>query len=179
MTEVKKENGVIHIYLKETLRVKEEKKGRGRPREEIPDRNAVSQKAMEDLTSRDFLREWDALSKVLQACGSYRKAEKWLRKYCPSTPTSRKQMAKILKSHAKMKEQARKRVEELMKEVKKNPYLTQSELELAIETAIREFTRDKIRQSSLEHPVGTKATDNRGLNLREWKLKKEAQKEEK
>jgi len=172
MTEVKEENGVIHIYLRETLRVEEEKRKRGRPKEGIPNRNVVSQKIMEDLTSRDFLREWDALSKVLQACGSYRKAEKWLRKYCPSIPTSRKQMAEILKSHAKMEEVARKKVRELLKNAKKNPYLTDRELELAIETAIREFTKDKIRQSSTKHPVGTKATDKKRLNLREWKLKK-------
>lgn len=181
MTEVKKENGVPHIYLKETLtaRHEEEKKRKGRPKEEIPDRNAVSPKTMEDLTSRDFLREWDAFSKVLQACGSYRKAEKWLREYCPAIPISRKEMAKILKSHAKMKAVARKKVEDLLGKVRKNPYLTDVELELAIETAIKEFTRDKIRQGSPKYPVGTKATDKRRLNLREWKRKKEAQKEEK
>jgi len=180
MTEVKEENGVIHIYLEETLtaRHEEEKRKRGRPREEIPDRNAVSQKTMEDLTSREFLREWNALSEVLQACGSYRKAEKWLRKYCPATPVSRKEMAKILKSHAKMKAVARKKVEDLLGKVRKNPYLTDVELEWAIETAIKEFTKDKIRQGSPKPPVGTKSTDKCGLNLRECILGKEAQKEE-
>jgi CHAD domain-containing protein len=130
MTKVKEEKGVIHIYLKETLtaRHEKEKRKRGRPKEEIPDRNAVSKKTMEDLTSRNFLKEWDALSKVLQACGSYRKAEKWLREYCPSVPTSRKHMAEILKSHAKMKETARKRVREILEEARKNPYLTDEEL---------------------------------------------------
>lgn len=179
MAEVKEENGVIHIYLRETLRVKEEKRKRGRPKEEIPDRNAVSQKTMEDLTSRDFLREWDALSKVLQACGSYRKAERWLRKYCPSIPTGRKQMAEILKSHEEMKEVARKKVREILEEAKKNPYLTDKELEFAIEVSIREFTKQKIRQSSTKYPIGTKSTDKKGQNLREWELKRKAQKEEK
>lgn len=179
MAEVKEENGVIHIYLKDTLKVEEKKRKRGRPKEGIPDRNAVSQKTMEDLTSRDFLKEWDALSKVLQACGSYRKAEKWLRKYCPSTPISRKEMAKILKSHAKMKEVASKKVRELLEKAKKNPYLTERELEFAVETAIKEFTKDKIRQSSHKYPVGTKATDEKRSNLREWKLKKKAQREKK
>jgi len=181
MTEVKEEKGVIHIYLKETLtaRHEEEKRRRGRPKEEIPDKNAVSQKTMEDLKSGNFLRQWDALSKVLQACDSYRKAEKWLREYCPSISIDRKQMAEILKSHEKMKEEARKRVRSILEEVKKNPYLTDKELELAVEEAIREFTREKIAQSSPKYPLGTKATDKKGLNLREWKLEKEAQKEEK
>jgi len=180
MTQVKNENGFIHIYLKETLtaRHEEEKKRRGRPKEEIPDRDAVSQKTMEDLTSRDFTREWSAIAKVVQVCGSYRKAERWLREYCSATPVSRKEMAKILKSYVKMKKVAREKVKELLEKARKNPYLTDVELELAIETAIKEFTRDKIRQSSPKFPVGTKATDERPLNIREWKQRK-AQKEEK
>jgi hypothetical protein len=172
MTEIRNEDGILHIYLKETLRVKEAKKQKGRPREEIPDRNAVSQKTMEDLTSDEYMRNWDALFIVLQVCGSYRKAEKWLRKYCPTNPTGRKLMADILKSHEKMKIDAMERVKELLENARKNPYLTQEDLELAIEVAIREFTRQKIAQASTKYPVGTEATDQRELNLREWHLKK-------
>lgn len=176
----KKKENVIHIILKETLIARHEKeKKRGRPKERIPDRNVVSQKTMEDLTSTDFLRKWEALSKVLEACGSFRKAEKWLRKYCPSVPTSRKEMSKILKSHAEMKEEARKQVRTIIEKAKTNPYLTEEELELAFETAIREFTKQKIRQSSPKYPLGTKATDEKGLNTREWELKKKTQREKK
>jgi len=179
MAEVNEENGVIHIYLKESLRVEEKKRKRGRPKEGIPDRNVVSQKTIQDLKGTDFLRKWEALSKVLEACGSFRKAEKWLRKYCPSVPTSRKEMSKILKSHAEMKEEAKEQVRRLIEEAKKNPYLTEEELIEAFETAIKEFTKQKIRQSSPKYPLGTKATDEKGMNVREWKLKKKAQKEKK
>lgn len=182
MTEVKKESGVTHIYLKETLTVRheDEKKRRGRPKEEIPDINAVASKTLENLkNSEDFFKQWEALAEVLQACGSYRKAAKWIGKYCPSISTGRKQMAEILKSHAEMKEVARKKVREILEEAKKNPYLTDKELEFAIEVSIREFTKQKIRQSSTKYPIGTKSTDKKGQNLREWKLKKEAKKEEK
>lgn len=74
-------------------------------------------------------------------------------------------MAKILKSYEKMKKVAREKVKELLEKARKNPYLTDVELELAIETAIKEFTRDKIRQSSPKFPVGTPATDKRSQNL--------------
>ena len=88
-------------------------------------------------------------------------------------------MPKILKSHAKMKEQVRERVQEILEEARKNPYLKERELDLAIEIAVKEYTRGKIRQSSTKFPVGTPATDKRRQNLREWKLKQKTQKEKK
>ena len=54
--------------------------------------------------------------------------------------------------------------------------MTEKALSLAIETAIKEFTWQTIQQSSLQYPVGSKETDKKVLNLREWKRKKEAQK---
>ena len=178
MTNIENTDGIIHLKLYENLKPKDnKKKQRGRPKEKIPDGNVVSVKVLEDLTSIDFLRQWNALSEVLQACGSYRKAEKWLRKYCPSLPTSRKQMAKILKSHALMSEITKKKVRIFLEESRKNPYLSYNEFSDACELAIREVTRQKIRQSSNKHPVGTKKTDERTMNLREWKLRKKAEKD--
>ena len=70
MTNLENTDGVTHLILKETISLKHKgKKPRGRPKEKIPDITAASVKVLEDLKSQDFLRQWDALSTVLQICG--------------------------------------------------------------------------------------------------------------
>jgi hypothetical protein len=179
MTAVKKEEGIIHLYIKETLRVEHQKK-RGRPREDIPDFNSIPLKVRNGLDNGDFRVQWDSISELVRFCGSFRKTEKWLEKYKPSVFVSRKSMSEVLNTYPIIEKTVRKRVKKFLEQAKKkNGLLTKEELMKSFEITITEFIREKINMSRpLTHPLGTKSTDNKRLNLRAWKLKKESEKKE-
>lgn len=104
MAEEKEREERLMKYIREYIFEDKHKGGkRGRPKEGIPDKNSVSPKTLRDLESPDFWMRRIAFSEVSTTFGSHRKAEKWLKKYYPAIPITRKRLAEYQKSDEQLK----------------------------------------------------------------------------
>ncbi|RLG71025.1 MAG: hypothetical protein DRO11_05220 [Methanobacteriota archaeon] len=95
---------------------------------------------------------------------SYREIADYLKKYKPSFPDQNyESMRKRIRTFNSMFNKGfKKGIEEVRKELEKNPYLTSEEIAGIISRTIRgvakEFTKAKIRQASRQYPKGSNHT---------------------
>lgn len=71
-------------------------------------------------------------------------------------------------------------MKEILEQTKKNPYVSEKELELGIKAIVKELTKENIRKANTKFKsrIGTSKTDEKRMNIREYWLKKQAEEEE-